>query len=439
MYKTRIDKWGLDKKHKEHEARAILHMHTRRQGKATRIRLRGQSVDINNVLSYFKRKRITVEDVLSSKAATLPDLVCETPVMSPRPMQQRTLSVGLQHLESPDRYKTAELLFTDIREYVLASFGTGCWVSHGPDKYCQSKRASFAEGNPLDLFREVRNACLLFDNKRPAQAIRLLSKGFANIKIIVEDQSLGALPYLIRSIAVLLVRQLKPIVLMLCKQLCSMAAIVGSGEDRVTHFFKCIFSRITLLAHDEEANDYLLAALRSSIDSYEKVLGPHHLQTIQATSTLTRVMNILYGPESLVGPLRTLYGSLERQQGPGTWQSLLILFELVDVHVDCRRFEAAETTLQEIIGQAALLMRSSRSSTTVLLLCYSHFRISHVQAQQDKFFQAGINLRKSQALSQDVLGRHHWEVMSPRTCLWELVSRTQDAAELTTAGSIDPK
>jgi hypothetical protein len=101
MYKFRIKKWGLDKKHKEHEARAIIHMHTSRLGKATRIRLRGQSVDINNVLSYFKRKRIAIEDVLSSEAATLQDLVCETPVMSPRPMPQRTLSAELHCLESP--------------------------------------------------------------------------------------------------------------------------------------------------------------------------------------------------------------------------------------------------------------------------------------------------------------------------------------------------
>jgi hypothetical protein len=237
-------------------------------------------VGIKNVLSYFDRKRIAIEDVLSSEAATLPDLVCETPVMSPKSMLQRTMrspptppdaglvsmrqshmmSTRLQRLESPDPFKTAELLFSDIWEYVLAAFGTGCWISHGPDKYCQSKRTSFAEGGPHDLYRQIQNACSLFDDKRPAEGVRTLSKGFANIKIIVEDQSLGALPYLIRSITLLLVRQLKPIVLILCKQLCSMAAVIGSGEDRVTHFFKSIFSRISLLAHDNEANDCLLAA-----------------------------------------------------------------------------------------------------------------------------------------------------------------------------------
>lgn len=439
MYKFRIKKWGLDKKHKEHEARAIIHMHTSRLGKATRIRLRGQSVDINNVLSYFKRKRIAIEDVLSSEAATLQDLVCETPVMSPRPMPQRTLSAELHCLESPDRFKTAELLCTEIREYILASFGTGRWVSHGLDKYCQSKKVSFAKGGPLDLFREVQNACSLFDCKRPVQAVQTLSKGFASIKIIVADQSLGALPYLIRSVALLLVRQLKLEVLSLCKQLCSMAAIVGSRGDRVTHFFKNIFLRIALLARDDEANDFLLAALQSLIDSYVEVLDPCHLQTVQAASTLTRVMSILDGPGSLVGPLRALYGSMERQQGPGAWQSLLLLFELVDVHVDCRQFQAAETALLEIIGQATLLNRWSRSRTTVSLLCYSHYRISHVQAQQGNFSQAEISLREAQILSQDVLYGDDWEVMSPRTCLWELVSRTQDAAELAAAVSITPK
>ena len=439
MYKSRIQKWGLDKKHKEHEARAIIHMHTLRLGKATRIRLRGQSVDINNVLSYFKRKGIAIEDVLSSEVATIQDLVCVTPVISLRTMPQRTLRADLHHLESPDRFLTAELLCTEIREYILASFGTGRWVSHGSDKYCQSKKALFAKGCPLDLFREVSNACSLFDHARPVQAVQTLSDGFASIKIIVADQSLGASPYLVRSVALLLVRRLKREVLSLCKQLCSMAAIVDSGGDRVTQFFKNIFLRIALLARNDEATDFLLTALQSLVDSYVEILGVCHLQTVQAVSTLTRVMNILCGPQSLVGPLTALYRSMEMQQGPGAWQSLLLLFELVDVHVDFRQFQASETALLEVIGQATLLMRWSKSRTTVSLLCYSHYRVPQVQAQQGKFSKAQISLHHAKILSQDVLGRNDWEIMSPRICLWELVSRTQDATELAAAVSISPK
>ena len=429
MYKSRIKKWGLDKKHKEHEARAIIHAHNRRLGKATRIRLRGQSVDINTVLSYFKRKRITIEDVLSSEAATPSDLVCETPMTSPRPMSQKTLSASLHRLETPDRFKTAELLCIEIREYVFASFGTGRWVSHGPDKYCQSKKASFSNGGPLDLFREIQNACSLFDYKRPVQAVQTLSKGFSSIKIIVADQSLGALPYLLRSVALLLVRHRKLEVLSLCKQLCLMATVIGSKGDLVIHFFKNIFLRIALLARDSEANGFLLAALQSLLDSYVKVLNPCHLQTVQAASTLTRVMKILDGPGSLVGPLRTLYRSIERQQGPHTWQSLLLLFELVDVHIDCQQFQAAENVLLEIIGQATILVQWSRSRMTISLLCYSHYRISHVQTQQGDFSQAEISLQEAQILSQYVSHRDDWEVMSPHTCFWELVSRTQDASD----------
>lgn len=431
MYKSKIHKWGLDKKHKEREARAILHMHARRRGKATRIRLRGQSVNINNVQAYFKRKRIAIEDVLSSEAVAIPGLVCETPVVSPKPMPRRlpssrsaqpdgdiisrvqslAMRASPQRLESPDSFKTAELLFADVREYVLVSFGTGCWISHGPNVYCQSRRESFAKNDAHELHYDMMSACELFDMKQPAEAIRKVSEGFAYIKSIVENHSLAALPYLIQSIAMLLAKKFKPIVLMLCNQLSSMAAIVGPKNDWINFFFRSIFSRIRSLAHNDEANDYLLAALRSSIDSHEKVLGPFHLQTLRITSMLTRMMSYLHGPECVVGPLRALYESFERQQGPGTAQSLRILLELVDVYIHCGQFQAAEINAQKAVEQATPLIQSSRSGTNLSLLYKVYSKISYLQALREDFFQAEINSQMAEALAQELRGQDGWRVM----------------------------
>lgn len=373
-------------------------------------------MDINNVQSYFKRKRIAIEDVLNSNAPTLSDLVCETPATSPRPISQRTagfpsplpdsdifskmqslaVRVDPQQLESPDSFKTAELLFADIRQYVLVSFGTGCWISLGPDTYCQSKRASFTEDESLDLY-------YLFSEKRPADAVqRKLFKEFEHIESAVEAQSVMILPYLIRLIAILLELKLKPIVLMLCRQLCFMASIVGSREDWVNFFFKSIFSRIRALAQNDEANDYLLAALRSSIDSHEKVLGPFHLQTLRTTSMLTHVTTILHGSSGIMGPLMGLYGSLERQQGPGTVQSLRVLHDLVNIYIDSNQLQAAETAAQKAIDQGTLLIQSSRSNIKVSLLCAAYVKIFYAQALQNNLSQAMINLRNARDLIGNV-------------------------------------
>lgn len=95
MYKSRIRKWGIDKNLKEYEARAIIHMHARRQGRATQIQLRGRTINIESVQQYFRRKRINIKDILSSSPVTIPDLICHTPVMmSPTPqVAQETFSM----------------------------------------------------------------------------------------------------------------------------------------------------------------------------------------------------------------------------------------------------------------------------------------------------------------------------------------------------------
>lgn len=145
MYKDRISAWGIDKKTKDHEARAILRLHAQRIGKPTQMRLRGRPVNINKIESYFKRKGILVEDVLS--ADSVPsldiDLVCRrpSPITSPvacraiistrlnfpRTSPENFASHGSQvvaagtlrrRIEAPDGLKIVELIFADMREIV---------------------------------------------------------------------------------------------------------------------------------------------------------------------------------------------------------------------------------------------------------------------------------------------------------------------------------
>lgn len=58
MYQRKIAQWGLDKKHKAPEMRAILRLARQRQaaGQESVFRVRGRRVDIEEVYRYFKRK-----------------------------------------------------------------------------------------------------------------------------------------------------------------------------------------------------------------------------------------------------------------------------------------------------------------------------------------------------------------------------------------------
>ena len=102
-----------------------------------------------------------------------------------------------------------------------------------------------------------------------------------------------------------------------------------------------------------------------------------------------------------MGPVRTLCESLEKQQGAATVQSLRMLVDLVDVHIDCGNFLAAEINAEKAIEQGTILMKSSKSNATLSLLFVAYINTSYLLARQRNFFQAETNLRKAQGLSLD--------------------------------------
>ncbi|KAL2057518.1 hypothetical protein ABVK25_001902 [Lepraria finkii] len=88
MYKMRIKQWGLDKKNnKENEMRAIVHKNKQRsdQGKRSVYRTRDRQVDYADVVRYFNRKKISIDDVIARRtgSATPEAVECFTPVLSP--------------------------------------------------------------------------------------------------------------------------------------------------------------------------------------------------------------------------------------------------------------------------------------------------------------------------------------------------------------------
>ncbi|KAG6997668.1 hypothetical protein G7Y79_00038g074270 [Physcia stellaris] len=357
MFKSRIHKWGLDKKLKEREARAIVHMQARRRGKATRMLLRGKAVDIKTAQSHLKRKGITVEDALKTIDDPLPDLICETPRMSPGPLSPNSQSQKArtdtiestssqlqvlierrrpQHLDSPTLLKTAELLFMDIRECVLSSFETGSWVSNGPDEYCRPKNARVRE---IGTCEETYTANVLshqrFNNLRPIETRDTFMKRTWTVE---EEQSSMILQYLVQGIALLFMKQSKSIVLELLVQLYDFYTSSGTEKMRTLSVLIRICTRIRILVHNDVALDYLPTALRALIDSHNEVLDQFHLQTIHLAVMLARVMGILYGPTGLTKPLETLHSSLERQQMSASRRSALLLIELENIHIRGGRY-----------------------------------------------------------------------------------------------------
>jgi len=133
MYKSRFTLWGLDSKNnREREMKAAVRKRNQRtqQGKRSIFRIRGKPVDYQEMVRYFVRKRLSIEDVVAHRRAskTPEAVVCLTPIISP--------------IAIPEVYKIPQLLFTSICDYVDGSFRSGLWIKTKPKKYCRSARGA---------------------------------------------------------------------------------------------------------------------------------------------------------------------------------------------------------------------------------------------------------------------------------------------------------
>ena len=128
MYKKRIKQWGLDKKNKEPEMRAIVRKRKQRadQGKGSTIRVRGQVLDFEKVVRYFHRKGVSIEDIIAQQTASSTPKAVEfsTPVPSP--------------IRTPQVLAVPERIMHCIQDYLKGSFESGTWIKTDPTHQCFS-------------------------------------------------------------------------------------------------------------------------------------------------------------------------------------------------------------------------------------------------------------------------------------------------------------
>ena len=115
MYKRRIKQWGLDKKNKDDEMRAIVRKTKARldQGKRSKIHVRGKAIGDEEVIRYFKRKGISIDDIIAYRAASVTPEAVE--IVTPVPSRVAT----------PTSLAVPERILTAIRDYFEGSFASG--------------------------------------------------------------------------------------------------------------------------------------------------------------------------------------------------------------------------------------------------------------------------------------------------------------------------
>jgi hypothetical protein len=270
MYKSRIAKWGLDKKNKENEVRAIVWKKTQRDavGKSSAFKIRAREVDLKDVERYLKRKNLSVEDIIAqwaSSAPTPPGLVCLTPPHIPASPR------------SPETLAVPERILANIRNYFLGSFEAGTWISRRSEILaCISTKKA---GNSTALLKDF--------NDKSAAACRLLNKEFfmeAGLTLVsasagMKDILLAEHPHTLACIfdAIDFFRrtgrpELAPLVL---RQFADLAAVILPGLHPLGQICKQLIP-----LDSSQLEDVTIIARQGAIDCLGSVLGPMHYSTL---------------------------------------------------------------------------------------------------------------------------------------------------------------
>ena len=268
MYKTYIKQWGLDKKNKEPEMRAIVRKTKQRenQGKGSIIHVRGRRRNFAEVLHYWERKGVSIDEIIArQRASPTPDAVVFS---TPRPSPIMTPQV----LAVPER------ILRCIQDYINGSFESGTWVRTEPTMECYSRKQRYRITDPAWKFYEhCLLACSLFSKNRFSEAGETLLLATACIEHMLLDED--PLSLLVIFTVIWEIRQQKrhEIALMMLRQMSALGKVLLGTEhplSRIHEWWRSI--------HVSDYEDLLIKCWNTMTDQFNQFLGPMHRSTLFA-------------------------------------------------------------------------------------------------------------------------------------------------------------
>ena len=295
MYKARIQKWGIDKKSKEKEMRAIARKQKQRRdgGKDSSFRVRGRSVDYETVVHYWQRKRMNIEDVIAQRSASAtPEAIeCLTPVPSP--------------VTPAPMFAIPERVFGLVKDYYQGSFQSGTWVLPSNRKAMLYSVKDEENGTPnLEMFaRSISLAFRLFDIGESRAAGRLLIASNSNIDKILQVEHPETIVRLF-CMTVLLFRSGRGEIAVAILRQCSAVGKVILGINHPLHFICQCLS----MAESSQLTDITIRTYKVIQDLFRSEIGSLQASTVNlraATATLEcdneALRNLVDGCENSLG------------------------------------------------------------------------------------------------------------------------------------------
>lgn len=272
MYKMQIKRWGLDKKSKEFEMRAIVRKNRQRadQGKGSIFRVRGQIRDFADVVRYWDRKGFCIDDLIARQTASPTPEAVEifTPVSSP--------------IMTPEVLAIPERMFRCIRDYVRGSFESETWVNTESLSTCYSiKDEDNAAGVSLDSFFQCILACSLFERNLFHEAGQTIIAATAKFKNVILAEHPENLIELFRMAVHMRKRERDEMALIILRQFAALSKVLLGIEHPL--------SRVCRWAEPMCASDFDAAVVKCTqvmADQFESFVGPVHETTLFARASL---------------------------------------------------------------------------------------------------------------------------------------------------------
>ena len=281
MYKTHIKQWGLDKKNKENEMRVIVRNKQQMddQGKASAFRIRGRLVDYRDVVRYWERKGVRIEDVIAqrTKSVTPEAVKCFTAPQSP--------------ITTPESIAIPERILVSTRDYFHGSFESGTWLVTDPQRSCKTTKTEEDTLNDVNaLYVQFMTACDLLNENCFPEGGQIMISATASIEKILLAEDPMTLTYLLTLFASLCRRRRHEIVLVILRQISALAKILKGKM----HLLRSICSWLASL-DQSRLEDFVVRSSRSVVDHFENILG--HIHWSALISRLTFIQEIDFRQE----------------------------------------------------------------------------------------------------------------------------------------------
>lgn len=351
MYKTHIKQWGLDKKNKVSEMRAIVRKNKQRadQGKGSIVRVRGQLRDFAEVVRYWNRKGESIDRIIARQTASPTPEAVELSTPTPSPIL------------TPHEFAIPERLFRCIRNYFDGSFESGTWVRTEPTDPCHSIKDG---GNTIyytvaQFASHCRLAGEMFSKGSFQEAGRNLIVATSKINRILSSEYPEALVEILGVIAVFHYEKRDEVALSILRQFSALGTVLLGRQHPLSLICEWINS-----VYASDLSSLVTRCIESMADQFERFVGPMHISTLG--SRLTSIEVAGWEGNSRMRMLQKLLSEYEKILQPHDFRTVWVSQQLASEYFDRSYYVEARTLSQKNIASSQhFQFVGSRESTEI--------------------------------------------------------------------------